>query len=289
MNIDIKEIQKSFEKHFGQTSLRQRNDDILKEAIELSRFTSIQNLKEKHGDLLCSLLMSFVENDLDPSKCIQSTLEKINRRTKQYQAYGRKLSVAIIGGAFDPITNGHTQVGEFLLNCSSMFDMIWYMPCYKHMYNKKMESAEHRLEIKLATRHDRRMFVSDYEIKKQLGGETYLLAKCLMSEDFVNKYDFSFVIGADNANTFDKWINFEELEKTVKFVVVPRNGVDLDLKHNWYMKPPHALLIPEKPLSNISSTIIRNQVKTLCADAFLKENLNLDVFDYIMKNKLYMD
>jgi hypothetical protein len=51
----LSEIKSVFENHFGQTPLRQRNEDIYKEALELSRFTSIQNLKEEHGDTHSSI------------------------------------------------------------------------------------------------------------------------------------------------------------------------------------------------------------------------------------------
>jgi len=304
MSIDnlLLKLKQTFEENFGQTPLRQRNEDILREAIELSRFSSIQNLKEEHGDLLCSLLMSFIENGWDPAECINNTITKIEKRKKQYQAYGRKLSVAIIGGAFDPITNGHIAIAEFLLNFSSMFDLVWFMPCYKHMYNKKMVSTKHRLEMcKLATKHDRRMVVSNYEIRNKLGGETYTLVKNLMNEGFAkHTYNFSFIIGADNANTFDKWVNYKDLENMTRFVVVPRTGIELNLKNNWYMKPPHSLLVPEKPLTDISSTKIRQQLTSYFNDLtvgwsklksntleFLQSNLNSDVLTYIITHKLY--
>lgn len=299
------EIHKVFETAFGSTPLRQRNEDILREAIELSRFTSIPNLKEEHGDLLCSLLMSFKENDWDPTECIAASLAKIKRRQTQYHAYGRKLNIAVLGGAFDPIHNGHVAVAEFLLNCSSEFDAVWIMPCYKHMYNKKMTSANHRLKMcELSVAHDRRIVVSDYEIVNKLGGETYQLVKKLINDEkFNQQYNFSFVIGLDNANTFDKWVNYEDLERMVRFVVVPRNGIKIEHKVNWYLHSPHMFLIPENPLPEISSTDIRNNLKiiwhygafpnyrfTISGDAydFLNKSLNLKVINYIKRYKLYI-
>lgn len=292
-----KKIQTVFEGNFGQTPLRQRNEDILGEAVELSRFTTIPNLKEEHGDLLCSLLQSFNENGWDPTECAEATLAKIERRAKQYRAYGRKLSVAILGGAFDPITQGHVAVAEFLLNFSSVFDQVFIMPCFSHIHNKKMTSPEHRLEMcRLATKHDRRIKIFDYEIQNKLGGETYHLVKKLMGEDFSkNQYDFSFVIGGDNAASFDRWVNYKDLERMIRFVVVPRTGVALSSKNAWYLKPPHMLLVPESPLPEISSTDIRSSLKSLegikrpngVAKDFLDKNLNPEVYSYILKHKLY--
>ena len=309
MDSLLKKIKKIFLKNFGETPLRQRNEDILQEAIEISRFTSIKNLKEEHGDLLCSLLMSFLENGWDVEECVEATLKKIESRTKQYQAYGRKLNVAILGGAFDPIHLGHIAVAEFLLNFSGIFDEVWVSPCLVHLYNKRMAPAKHRLEMcRLATAHDRRIKVFDYEIKNKLGGETYNFVKRLMDEDFAkNKYNFSIVIGADNANTFDKWVNYQDLEKMIRFIVIPRTGVALSSKSMWYTKPPHMLLVPETPLPEISSTNIRQEFQFQWKHLqFLRKRsfhvtpqfpfvgsgascLNEKVLNYIKENNLYKD
>jgi nicotinate-nucleotide adenylyltransferase len=293
-------IQTVFIDNFGLTPLRQRNQDILTEAIEISRFSSTANLKEEHGDLLCSLLMSFKENGWDPVECVEATLNKIERRKSQYQAYGRKLSIAILGGAFDPITVGHVAVAEFLLNVSSQLDEIWITPCYKHLFNKKMADAEYRLELcRLATKHDRRIKVWDYEIKHKLGGETYNLVKRLLADkEYYDKYSFSIVIGMDNANTFNQWINFEDLERLIPFVVVTRSGVDIKHESNWYLKSPHKFLVPEKPLPEVSSTSVKNDLNTyynIFKSASeknplmnrLKNNLNSEVFASIIKNEAY--
>jgi len=297
--MDIKNLSKKiciqFEKSFGQTPLRQRNEDIFKEALELSRFTSIANIKEESGDLLCTLLAGIHENGWNPEELVNATLNKIKRRQHQYHAYGRKLYTVILGGAFDPITPGHVEVAKFLLDFSEQFDDVWIMPCYKHIYGKRMASPEHRLNMcRLATKHDRRITVSDFEIKHKLGGETYHLVKKLLSEDFAkNERDFSMAIGMDNANTFNKWVNYEDLERMIRFVVIPRTGVEIAKKSGWYLKPPHMLLVPEKPLSKISSTDVRTSLKEYWQINFingLKSSTNLihpDVFQYIKDNNLY--
>ena len=46
---------------FGQTPLNQRLQDILNGAIELSRYTSVKNLREKAGDLMGSLIQLYNE------------------------------------------------------------------------------------------------------------------------------------------------------------------------------------------------------------------------------------
>ena len=104
-------------------------------------------------------------------------------------------------------------------------------------------------------------------------------------------YQFSMIIGQDNANHFDKWVNYEHLEKLIRFVVIPRTGVERDETINWYLKPPHIYISGEKPLLNISSSEIRNSIKDAlhrqtrfpgCTDV-----LDTAVIKYIIENGLY--
>ena len=298
--MDIKTLQEKINSvyldNFGYTPLNERINDITNEFFELKRWTDINNLKEETGDLLSSLIQLCNENDWTIDELIDSNLKKINSRSLQYKSLGRKVKVAILGGAFNPITLGHIQSAQFILNTSKQFDEVWLMPSYHHMYNKDMVSSEHRLNMcKLASKVDGRIKVFDYEIKNELSGETYNFVKRLKTEtELTEKYKFSMVIGLDNANTFDKWVNYEELEKLMSFVVIPRKGYTRDENVDWYLKYPHIYLNNENKIIEISSTEVRNMFKSFYNDTtpkykyddFLKF-LNKDVLDYILKNELY--
>ena len=293
----LEDINSTYLKAFGRTPLRQRLSDIQKESFELLRYTDLQSLQEETGDLLSTLLQLCKECGWAPEDLIQYNLKKIRKRQKQYRALGRKTQVAILGGAFDCITRGHIQVAKLVLDQSSTFDEVWLMPCYTHMYNKNMISPEHRLEMcRLAAEVDGRIKVFDYEIRNKLSGETYNLAKRLIEDKkYKDTHSFSFIIGLDNANTFDKWVNYEELERLVRFVVVPRTGEKMKRGVNWYLKAPHLFIEPDVPLMEVSSTMIRESFKALkcnCNNKILFEDPNrayiwgLDpkVLDYIVKN-----
>jgi nicotinate-nucleotide adenylyltransferase len=282
-------INEVFLNAFGRTPLKQRLDDVLGEALELARYTDIKNMKEEVGDLLCSAIQLCNENDWTPEECINATLLKIKNREKQYKSLGRKIKVAILGGAFDPVTNGHIQVAQFVLNTSKIFDEVWLLPCYSHMYGKKMISSDDRLNMcKLAVECDKRIKVCDYEIKNKFAGQTYHFVKQLLEEDFAkNQYDFSLIIGLDNANTFEKWVEYELLEKMIRFVVVPRKGISFDPKISWYLKSPHIYLCEESPIMEISSSEVR---KALIEDdnTLLQNALDIKVLEYIRNNRFYV-
>jgi len=254
-------------------------------------------MKEEAGDLLASVLMLCNESGWDASEVIKNTCEKINRRTEQYKSLGRKYKIALLGGAFDPITKGHIEVAQFVLNTSGQFDEVWLVPAYNHMYNKKMTPYEDRFRMcELAAEVDGRIKVFDYEKKKNLAGETYHLLKTLLNDPDYENYNFSFIIGLDNALTFDKWVNYEELERMSRFVIVPRKGYEPE-SDSWYFKTPHIFLNGSGENSIImetSSTQVRKQLKKYWSTDFkgiveseITKNINKKVMNLIKSKTLY--
>ena len=316
--MDNKELQeivnKCFTEHFSYTPLNERINDIFRESIELSRFTDIKNLKEEAGDLLSSVIQLCNESGWDFEDLVKYTCEnKIPGRHLQYKSLGRKYKVALLGGAFNPITTGHIEVAKFVLNTSKTFDEVWLVPSYRHMYNKPLVDFDKRVEMcKLATKADGRIKVFEYEKEKNLAGETYHLLKNLLTDKNYENYNFSFIIGQDNANTFDKWVNYKELERLTTFVIIPRVGYE-PIPGSWYLKQPHIFLNGEKefPIMESSSTQVRDWLKLYrntdelvdVSDGYHRQPLYIDklneyksellkvvdseVFNYIILHKLY--
>ena len=290
--MDVKDLQSivshKFNENFGYTPLSERLADIQREFFELMRSQDVKNLEEEAGDLMASLMKLHSESGWSVEDNIFKTLKKIDSRTLQYKSLGRKVKVAILGGAFNPITKGHIQLAQFVLNTSREFDEVWIMPAYDHMAGKDMVSAEHRLEMcKIAAKVDNRIKVFDYEIKNQLAGETYNFFKRLKTDKELNeKYNFSMIIGQDNANSFDTWVNFTELERMVRFVIVPRKGIKIDPNINWYLKEPHIFLNQETDILEVSSTQIRNKLKSKFPKIDNK-HMDIAILNYICENNLY--
>ena len=279
---------------FGRTPLTQRLQDILNEAIELSRYTDISNLKEEAGDLLGSLIQLYNECGWNMPDLISENLNKIQARRLQYKSLGRKTKVAILGGAFDPPTLGHIEVAKFILNTSKAVEEVWLTPCFKHISNKKMVDAAFRSTMcDIACQVDPRIKICTYEIDSKFRGETYHMVKNLLEDDFYKgKVDFSLIIGMDNANSFDKWVNYKELERLIPFIVVPRIGVQPDPKVDWYLKAPHIYLNGENPPKDTSSTRVREILKKLkkypaVMPKSLQGLLDPAVYRYIKQNNLY--
>jgi len=247
--MDHKKIQKDvndlFTEAFVHTPLTKRLQDIEGECREVCNFTNLTNLREETGDLLASIIQLCSESGWDIEEILAENNAKIKSRMLQYKSLGRKTQVAILGGAFNPVTKGHIDLAKLVLNASKWADEVWFMPSYNHLDGKVMVAPEHRLAmLQEAVKNDGRLKVSDYEIKHEMGGETYhLLNKMIHDPEYKDKYRFAFIIGQDRADTIETWYNSDELLKMdVPFIIAPRAGIDKDPKVNWYLQKPHMYL-----------------------------------------------
>lgn len=289
------EVNRVFTKCFGYTPFTERMEDIDNEYQELRRWSSLKNLREETGDLLNSIFQLHTENDWSVLETMQMSLNKTESRYLQYKSLGRKTKVCILGGNFSPIHNGHIQLAQFILKATRKFDEVWLLPAYGHMQKDQEVTAQNRLDMcNIAASVDARIKVFDFEIKNQLAGETFNFVKRLMMEEKLNDiYNFSLSIGIDNANKFETWVNYEELERIAKFVVVPRKGVERDINVDWYLKEPHIYIHGETDIMDMSSTYVRNKFHDYykTSDESIIEELNKvinpDVVKYIIDNNLY--
>jgi len=277
-----------FNKHFNQTSLATRVHDSFNEVLEVYKFTDYDDLQEEFGDLGASVLATCSELNLNSDELASNTHAKIERRAAQYSSLGRKTQVALLGGSFDPIHSGHIAIAETVLKATGKFDEVWLVPCNNSLHGKKLTSAKHRVRMCNLAITDPRIRVFDYEIAQNLGGSTFQLFNRLDEEqDFKDRYTFSFIIGLDNALSAYKWVQWEDLERKVSFVVMPRAGQVLPHRQFWFMQKPHLYLADEQ-VPEISSSAIR---KILLQDIEVSRN-NLEymssaVLQYINNNSLY--
>lgn len=200
-----------------------------------------------------------------------------------------KKNVGILGGSFDPITKGHIQVAQYVLDNCKEIDEVWLSPCFNHMHEKKMISPKHRLSMcKLADKGNYNIGVFDFEISTEFSGSSYQLFTRLLHEPICKEYNLSLIVGQDNAENFTKWKDFEKLEKLIRFITVPRVGVVPDPNVNWYKQSPHIFIeINHKNVMEVSSTFVRNQLKIPDKKIDLTDFVDEKVYSYIKKHDLY--
>jgi len=197
--------------------------------------------------------------------------------------------IGILGGAFDPITTGHMQIANAALNAvrkkdwDPLISEVWFMPCSGHAFGKKMLPAEIRMEMIRKVIHDAGSYkICEYEVNNKSNGIAYETLS-----EFKNRFrdlplEFYYIIGADNTQSIEKWVNWENLIKEFKFMIVPRKGYEIA---DWAKEEPH-VSIEVQGSSDISSTKVREAI----AKGDYKKARRIvypSVADYIEEHKLY--
>ncbi|MEK6758102.1 MAG: NAD(+) synthase [Nanoarchaeota archaeon] len=134
-----------------------------------------------------------------------------------------KMKVALFGGSFNPIHNGHLQIANQLIE-KKIVDQVWFVPCGNHPFDKKLASGEVRMKmINLVIGNNPSIKAVGVELdpdKKSYTSKTISWFK----REF--PHDFYFVLGADNLKDLEKWYAFEYLRKNVEFILIKRPGFE---------------------------------------------------------------
>lgn len=168
------------------------------------------------------------------------------------------MRIGLFGGCFDPITVGHINICNEILQ-SGKVDKIWLLISYGSMYGKKLQDPNIRIKMcQAAIGNDDGIEICTFEIDEQIIDESVIII-----EKFLKKYpndEFYYIIGMDNANKIHTWDNWEKLASMINFMVVPRPGNIEDESVMWYKQEPHIFLKDMNGIE-ISSTLIREKIK----------------------------
>ncbi|HEY0711499.1 MAG TPA: nicotinate (nicotinamide) nucleotide adenylyltransferase [Polyangia bacterium] len=181
------------------------------------------------------------------------------------------MRVALFGGSFNPPHLGHQLVALSVLETQPV-DELWFVPCYKHPFEKALAPFAHRLAMcrLAAAALGPRARVSTVE--EQLGGEsrTLLTVKALKAEH--PDTAFQLVIGADLEAEIATWYGAEELQRLISFIVIGRAG----------FPSTGGIEMPA-----VSSTDVRERLARGGADDAVAALVPRSVLDYIRAHRLY--
>lgn len=186
------------------------------------------------------------------------------------------MKIGLLGGSFNPPHIGHTLVARQVLDFTDL-DEVWFVPAYKHSFDKPLAPYEDRLAMTKQILFERTR-VSTFEKDYKLDGNTINLIPILKKN--YPKDTFTFIIGSDQLPTFQKWGSWQDLLTAIPFLVVERAGYPLEPLYKGMHVFKNKLFVT----TNISSSMVR---------ARLKEKLPIGDFvapqieKYIQKQKLY--
>ncbi len=155
-------------------------------------------------------------------------------------------TIALFGGSFDPLHDGHRAIIK-ALNGFMDIDKIIVLPTFLNPFKSKSHaSAEQRFNaLHVEYKENKNVLISDYEIKQKTK-----VASIKSVKHFLKTYEKIYlVIGADNLANLNKWQDYEELKNLVTFIVVTRDNIKIPKEY--------ITLHVEK---DISSTQIRNKI-----------------------------
>jgi nicotinate-nucleotide adenylyltransferase len=136
-------------------------------------------------------------------------------------------TIAILGGSFNPVTNGHLAVANCVLKSIRDIECVYLMPANKHMFGKENEYWKNRLDLLKLVETDR-IKVFTYEIDNNLNGSTYETMKMLKSDPEYKDTNFLFIVGSDCLSNLHRWKNIKGLGELVDLVVVKREGFSIE-------------------------------------------------------------
>src|SRR6185369_4460729 len=128
--------------------------------------------------------------------------------------------VAIYGGTFDPVHNGHLAVARKVLELFELDELVFVPACVPpHKRNASITSAFHRFAmLALATEPDQRLLISTIELDSPDRPYAVDTVARMQSES----RQLFFVIGADSWAEITTWHQWERLLGMCDLIVVTR-------------------------------------------------------------------
>lgn len=184
------------------------------------------------------------------------------------------MKIGIFGGTFDPPHLCHTLLCLYVLETTSL-DKIFVIPCYQHAFGKLSASFEHRLAMCQLAMKRLQPEVEVLDIEGRRGGISYTIDTVRELSALYPEDEFVVIIGSDILKETDRWKNFDELQRMVKILVVPR-----------LTEETRAEFIGGKKffLPDVSSTIIREKLR---ANQSVEHLISASVLEYIKTHNLY--
>lgn len=202
------------------------------------------------------------------------------------------MNIAIFGGAFNPVHNGHIYLVSELSrinNTVDPFDKIILIPTANppHKSNAGLISGEHRINmLNLAFADYDNVEISTIEFESKEKSYTYHTLKKL-KEQYPND-DLTLLIGSDQLFNFNKWYKYDEILTLADVQAITREECQRQavadfLDENKDNELSKISVLVAKPVV-VSSTEIRDRVM---AGESISDLVPASVEQYIKDNNLY--
>ena len=165
-------------------------------------------------------------------------------------------SIAVFGGSFDPVHNGHVMIARSAL-AELELDRLIVMPAAQSPFkpDQTLAPAAARMEmLRAAFSGEPKIEISSWELDR--GGVSYSIEtlRALAAEH--PEAQLFYLIGADHVATLPQWREADALAAAATFVVVPRPGAPEEV----FPQPFSGRYLQGKPMA-ISASEIRERLR----------------------------
>ena len=191
------------------------------------------------------------------------------------------MRIGIFGGSFNPPHKMHESIAKQLIE-KKIIDKVIYVPTSNFYPKAGLISDEDRYEMLcLMTKNKDQYAVSKYEF----GRLTYTYQTLEYFQEENKDDEIYFICGSDNLEYIDTWKEYQKILSNYKLIVIPRKN-DMDQLLNKYHVYKDNIIVTELNNNYLSSTLVRQYLKEGKYKE-VKEYINEDVLNYIIKNNLY--
>ncbi|MCX7000835.1 MAG: nicotinate (nicotinamide) nucleotide adenylyltransferase [Candidatus Sumerlaeota bacterium] len=184
---------------------------------------------------------------------------------------GAARKLGIFGGTFDPPHISHTLACLYALETNDL-DGILVLPCYRHPLGKDATPFEHRLALARLAMEGLGNRVEVLEIESEREEASYTIDTLRLLKERRPGVEFSLIIGSDILKETCLWKSFDEIQKMVRVIILPRSQADSPHEAHFF-------------LPDISSTEIR---RLLLSGKDASPFLSRRVLKYIHRHNLYI-
>jgi len=204
------------------------------------------------------------------------------------------MKIALFFGSFNPIHNFHVAIANHVLEHEGM-DRVQLILSPQSPFKSDTVCFRHRFEMcDAAIQKYDNMKVSTIERDMPMPSYTIDTLR-LLQNTHISSSEFSIIMGLDNWLQIHKWKDYASIVIEYPILVIPRFGGNADDNEESFYSQLVQLgcraaihsdtrMIKDMPLSNISSTFIREEIKN---GKNVLPYIGYDVNAIINRNNLY--
>jgi nicotinate-nucleotide adenylyltransferase len=197
------------------------------------------------------------------------------------------MRIALFGGSFDPIHEGHLRGALHVLK-RGVVQEIWFIPTQQSpLKNQSIASFEDRVAlIKAMIKPYRKLKVCTIEKTLEIPSITIHTVKALKKK--YPHHEFSWLMGEDQFEQFEKWVKYEELKTLIDFIGLTRtHSKSYDWAKHWivFKHPASSSAIKEKhELTYLPKRVLKTMIVRGCyLDIILTPWMSKKRFDHTLR------